>query len=115
MTGETRWVTVRTPQIGDEAWHRTKELDPRPVVATEVRGTGIWVRLDILGSPTQWLPASNYTFKRAELVPDTEPTDAEVAAFKEAWQLAHDTELVLTPGLRTRAGLRAVLALRAEQ
>lgn len=109
MTGETRWVTVRTPQIGDDAWHKTRELDPRPVRATRLSGGRIWVQLDILGNPTAWLLADNYTFKRADLVPDTEPSDADMAAFKRAW--AAPDAGAIEP--RYRAGLRAVLALRA--
>lgn len=111
MTGETRWVNVRTPQIGDLASRRDMSLDPRLVHATRRAEAGLEIQLDIYGSITLWLPADYYTFKRAELVPDLEPTDAEMRAFKRAW-VAPDAGAIEP---RYRAGLRAVLALRAER
>lgn len=106
MTGETRWVTVRTPQIGDMAQHNSERFDPRPVVTIRLRQDEVQVQLKTIdGGRTRWLPAGWHTFKRAELVPDLEPTDAEVAAFVDGYANA-DT-------LYVQAGLRAAFALRA--
>lgn len=43
-------------QVGDRADHKTGQLDPRPVAAVE----GEMIRLDILGTITDPVPAANY-------------------------------------------------------
>jgi hypothetical protein len=57
----TEWKKVTTPQPGDLADHRSRELDPREVA--RVDGDMIWL---YLMGPNEHgpFPAENYTFKR---------------------------------------------------
>ncbi len=54
-------VTTRKPHVGDMADHKSGDLDPRPVA--EVSKDGKKIRLQIHTLITDWLPASNYTYK----------------------------------------------------
>ena len=55
------------PQVGDLAYHVTRDLDPREVTKVEQNSRGQWfVWLDILGKETGPLPADQYTFDREE-------------------------------------------------
>lgn len=54
-------MSKRTPHVGDMAEHVNGRLDPREVV--EVTDDGKWVKLFILTAATDWLLASNYTFR----------------------------------------------------
>lgn len=50
---------IKTPVVGALAWHKNG-LDPREVVDVSPDGKGI--RIFILTSKSDWLPASNYDF-----------------------------------------------------
>lgn len=52
----------RYPRVGDSAWHKSG-LDPREVVAVREEDGEVWVKIDILGTVTDWLRAVNYEFE----------------------------------------------------
>lgn len=72
------YVEAVIPQAGDMAYHVTRSLDPRPVdrVRSNLNGDKE-VSLLIGGVKTDWIPASNYTFKR---LVGAEPTAPEAPA-----------------------------------
>lgn len=51
----------RKPRVGDWADHKSGTLDPRPVA--EVSEDGKQIKIKIHTLVTDWLPASNYTYK----------------------------------------------------
>lgn len=50
------------PEVGCWATHVAGHLDPREVI--EISSDGLLVKLDIVGLPSPWLPAENYTYQR---------------------------------------------------
>lgn len=53
----------KKPRVGQSADHKSRSLDPRPVA--EVSDDGKMIRLQIGTILTDWVPASNYTYKDA--------------------------------------------------
>lgn len=52
-----------TIKLGDLAWHITRELDPRPVVAISEDHT--MIKLGVGSTYTDWVPANNYHYTEA--------------------------------------------------
>lgn len=51
-----------TPAVGDQALHKTMNLDSRPVA--EVSDDGKMIKLRIGHVVTPWIPARNYTYTK---------------------------------------------------
>ena len=56
------YKTVRKPQPGDLADHKSRRLDPRYVARVSNDGQHIWLELPTMQAGPY--PASNYTYRR---------------------------------------------------